>query len=147
MMTEIEYFQNRVTQLEQEVSGLKAERKSLRHKVEELQSEVETLGDELAGMIWDRDAWKAGAERRAAKAPEERIDPEIGVVFATETTERTPLVDLPGEFTLSNGDKIVRDDGCYVIVSRDGLFRQWLYPEALVALRGLPLPSSYVVKK
>ena len=44
-------------------------------------------------------------------------------------------------FTLSNGDKIVIDDHCYVIVSREGKLRQWLYEEALVALKGLPIPK------
>ena len=44
-------------------------------------------------------------------------------------------------FTLPNGDKIVEDDHCYVIVSPEGKLRQWIYEEALVALKGLPIPK------
>lgn len=44
-------------------------------------------------------------------------------------------------FRLSNGDKIIVDDHCYVIVSPEGKIRQWLYREALIALKGLPLPK------
>jgi hypothetical protein len=51
------------------------------------------------------------------------------------------LYDQDSVFTLSNGDVIVVDDHCYVIVSKEGKIRQWLYEEALIALKGLPLPK------